>query len=176
LEGEVEVGDDLGVGAEAREEGGGEVAGFEGREAEAVEAGYLGAEGVDQVGEGRCPAEVGKPVSFGLAAAEGGGVSVGAEEDAGEDELGVAGGGERAGFGDRVVDRFAPEGGAELGDDAVGAVGVAAVLDLEEGALVGGLAGVELGEGGGAGGGLAAGGAGIRQILVIRFTRILIVF
>src|SRR5690242_5892202 len=93
-----------------------------------------------------------------LAAAEGRGVAVGAKEDAGEDELAVAGGGEGAGFGDRVGEGLTPEGGAELGDDAVGAVGVAAVLDLEEGALVRGLARVELGERGGAAGEVAVGG------------------
>ena len=111
---------------------------------------------------------------LGLAAAEGSGVAVGAEEDAGEDELGVTGVGEAGGFGDGVVDGLAPEGGSELGDDAVGAVGVAAVLDLEEGALVGGLSGVELGEGDGAEGGACARRfGGDDSILVIRFTRIL---
>jgi hypothetical protein len=112
-----------------------------------------------------------------LAAAEGGVLSVGAEEDAGEDEFVVAGGGEGAGFGDGVVDGLTPEGGAELGDDAVGAVGVAAVLDFQEGALVGGLARVELGERGRAGDLRVARGAGeVPEVLVIRFTRILIVF
>ena len=67
-------------------------------------------------------------------------MSVGAEEDAGEDEFVVAGGDQGAGLGDRVGEGFAPEGGAELGDDAVGAVGVAAVLDLQVGALSAGLA------------------------------------
>src|SRR5438270_12622031 len=110
---------------------------------------------------------------WGLAAPEGGGVAVGAEEDACEDEFGVTGVGEAGCFGDGVVDGLAPEGGAELGDDAVGAVGVAAVLDLEEGALVGGLAGVELGEGDRAERLAARGGGGVDLILVIRFTRLL---
>ena len=96
---------------------------------------------------------MGKPLRV-LAAAEGGRVAVGAEEDAGEDEFVVAGGDEGAGLGDGVVEGLAPEGGAELGDDAVGAVGVAAVLDLEEGAG-GGLARVELGERGGTAGEVA---------------------
>jgi hypothetical protein len=142
LEGQVEMGHDLGVGAEDGEEVGGEVAGFEAGEAEAKEVGDLRAEGVDEVGQGLAGA-------LGLAAAEGGGLAVGAQEDAGEDQFEMAGVYEAAGFGDGIGDGFAPETGAEAGNDAVGAMGVAAVLDFEEGALVGVLAGVEKGEGGG---------------------------
>jgi len=48
LEGEVKVGDDLGVGAEGGQEVGGEVAGLEAGEAQAAQAGDRGADCVDQ--------------------------------------------------------------------------------------------------------------------------------
>jgi hypothetical protein len=167
----MEVRDDLGVATETFQERGRKVPRLQGREAETVEVGDAFAEGGDQGAERRVLS-----AGAGLASAEGGVVSVRAEEDAGEDEFVVAGGDEGAGFGDRVVEGFAPERGAELGDDAVGAVGVAAVLDLEEGALVGGLAGVELGKSGRAASERTVYGAGIRQIFVNRVTRILIMF
>ncbi len=71
----------------------------------------------------------------------------GAEEDSGENDFAVAGGDEGFGFGDDVITWLAPEIGPELGDDAVGAVGIATILDFEEGALVGLLVVVEEGEG-----------------------------
>jgi len=63
----------------------------------------------------------------------------------------MAGGDQALGFLDGVFDWLACEGGTELGDDAVGAMGVAAVLDFEEGALAAGLVFAKEREGGGAG-------------------------
>jgi hypothetical protein len=50
------------------------------------------------------------------------------------------------------MDRLAPELRSELGDDAVGAVGVAAVLDFEKRPLVPPLPLAKEGKGGGPGG------------------------
>ena len=77
-------------------------------------------------------------------------MAVGTHEDAGQDDLHMAGIDEILSFGHGVGGRFAPERGSQLRDDAVGAVGVAAVLDFQESALMTGLAVGELGEGRGA--------------------------
>src|SRR5207253_5603479 len=65
--------------------------------------------------------------------------AVSAEKNPGEDDLEVPRGDEPAGLLDGVVHRLAPERRPQPRDDAVGAVRVAAVLDLEEGALPSGL-------------------------------------
>src|SRR5688500_18728865 len=71
-----------------------------------------------------------------LSATQGGGLTVRAEEDAGEDNFDMPCSDEGGRFFNCIVDRFTPQRWAERGDDAVGAVGVAAVLDFEEGALM----------------------------------------
>ena len=110
-----------------------EVAGLEAGEAEPQKPGDAAAEFFNESGEGR---RIGLG---GLETAEGGGPAIGAEEDAGEDDFAVSGIDESTRLGDGVVDGFAPEGGTQFGDDAVGAVGVAAVLNFQEGALPAGL-------------------------------------
>lgn len=69
-----------------------------------------------------------------------------AKEDASENDFVMTGLDEAAALGNGIGDRFADEGGAERGDDAVGTVGVATVLNLEDGTLVFGLAMGEKGE------------------------------
>ena len=68
-------------------------------------------------------------------------LAVGAEENAGEDDFFMAGFGESGRFGYDIVEGFAPEVGAKLGNNAIGAMGITAILDLENGALVGSLTG-----------------------------------
>ena len=86
-----------------------------------------------------------------LSAAEGGGVAVGAEEDAGEDDFDVAARDEAARFFEHFLHGFAEKRRPQFGDDAVGAVGVAAVLDFEVGALSAGLVLAQKGQRVGAG-------------------------
>jgi hypothetical protein len=58
----------------------------------------------------------------------------------------VAGGDECAGFSDHIFNRLAPEARAKTGDDAVCAMGITAILYLQERALMGILVALEQGK------------------------------
>lgn len=121
------MGDDLLVIFEDAHKLGTKIAGFEAGEAESEQSIDL-AKLVDQCAQ--------RTWAMRLAAAEGGGLAECTEEDAGEDDLAVAGVDEGFGLGDHILDRLAPKRRPKLGDDTVGAMCITAILDFEEGALV----------------------------------------
>src|SRR4051812_13547324 len=65
----------------------------------------------------------------GLAAAEGGWLTICAEEDPRQYDLDMPGVNQRSRFVDRRVERFAPQRRTQGGNDAVGAMGIAPILD-----------------------------------------------
>ena len=123
LQGEMKMRDDLLVVFHDREQVRSKVAGFETGKAQALETGNSRADCGDKTGQGA------RRLIW-LTTAQGGRLPVGAEEDAGEHDLDMSGIDETARFFKGVFEGFAPQCRTEPGDDAVGTMGVAAVLDF----------------------------------------------
>ncbi len=129
LQWQMKMGDDLGMLLHRGDQGIGQVAGFEAAKPQAVEGGDFGAQSRNQVGHRMS-------IRLGLAAAERRELAESAEEDSGQHDLPMAGLDQSPGFLDHIVDRLAPQARPKLRDDAVGAMGIATVLNLEHRALM----------------------------------------
>ena len=117
------------MGSKALDQVVGQIAGFKTAKSQAVEIGHPCAQGLDQIRQGFGRLSV-------LSSAQRSGLAVGAQENPRQNDLTMTGIDQRLGFFDAVVNRLAPERRSKLWDDAVGAMRVTAILDLQESALV----------------------------------------
>lgn len=137
LQGGVNVAGDAGRGGHELEQGGGKVHRFDAGQADEGDGSFL-QQAAEEVGELAAGAPLAAPA---------------AKVDTGENDFGIAGGGEALGFGDNPIRGSGAGLSADARDDAKGAAIVAAVLDLEvgagtvaSGALDGGIEEFALGE------------------------------
>lgn len=123
------MGDNLRMRPEFRQKSVGQIAGLQAAEADSIETLYTGAKFSNQLNEWRRSRRS-------LATAKSGFLSIGTQKNAGQNDLPMPGCRHPTGLLDHIINRLAPQRRPKLRDDAVGAMGIAAVLNLQERALM----------------------------------------